>query len=256
MTAPRDRDADGAAPSDGARPRLVAALGRLEASDLDRVEPPADLWDRISSTVAAEREVASVDRGSPVAGGAGGVVEYRIDADDVVVSTGGGWASFAEANEAPELSDGADGRTLWSSIGDPDLRDLWRLVVTRVRDGAEPVVVPFRCDGPEARRWFEMTVTPERDGAVSFRSELTFEMPRPEVPALLRDAPRDETLPALEVCCWCADAHDGSEWRPVEVVLARRRLLEATPPRVVQGICGRCRSRMSELAGAVDAAGS
>lgn len=229
-------------PSDaGLDARLDGLLADLEERDFERAELPAGLWEGIAAAVAADAPVA--------AGGSGGIVEYAIDADDVVVSLGRGWAEFASANEARELAGDATGRTLWSQIGDAELRDLWRTAVDRVRSVGAPVTVPFRCDGPAARRWFEMTVTPLADGGVHFRSELTFEMARPEVPMLGRTTPRDATLDAVAVCSWCAEASDGGEWLPVEELLVRQRLLEAVPaPAVSYGICPDCTDRLAPAA--------
>lgn len=208
----------------------------------DDPELPADLWERIRSAVSAD---------SGTGGCPGSVVEYRIDADDVVIGVGADWFGFAEDNEAPELVAAPTGRSLWSSIGDASLRDLWREAVARVRSSGEEVTVPFRCDGPHVRRWFDMTVTPLDDGSVQFRSRSTFEMPRPEVVALRRDIDRDPDSALVEVCSWCGEGNDGGRWVPIEELLARARLLEQDPPPpVVHGICPRCVDRMAtQLAG-------
>lgn len=230
-------------PSDaGSDARLDGLLADLDPRDLERSEPPAALWDRIAAAVAADTRAAA-------AGGSGGIVEYAIDADDLVVTLGAGWAEFASANDAHELNGDAARRSLWSQIGDETLRDLWRSAVARVRAQGAPVTVPFRCDGPTARRWFQMTLSPLPDGGVHFRSELTFEMTRPAVPLLGRSTPRDATLGVIAVCSWCAEASDGGTWLAVEELLVRRRLLEEVPaPEVSYGICPACTERHAPAA--------
>lgn len=233
---------------DGTQPRLTDAIGRITAADRELVDPPADLWDRIAAAVAA-------GEAEPPAIGAGSVVEYRIDAWDRMVGVGEGWAAFAEHNEAPELVSGAEGSTLWDVMG-PELADLWRPVVDRVRAEQVELTVPFRCDGPDARRWYDMTVSPGPDGEVRFRSVLTMEMARPDLPALRR--PAELGVPpacaahdpaVVELCCWCAEARDGERWVAVEELLSRRRLLEVPlPPTVAHGICERCSLTMAEMA--------
>jgi hypothetical protein len=228
-------------PGEAAVPtRIDGLLGELDERDFDRVAAPAGLWEGIAAAIAA-------DDAAPV--GAGGVVEYAIDANDVVVSLGQGWAEFANANDAPELADGAKGRTLWDQIGDAALADLWRTTVALVRAQRAPLTVPFRCDGPSARRWFEMTLTPLTGGGVHFRSELTFEMARPDVPLLAVSTPRDTTRDVIAICSWCAEGDDGARWLAIEELLARRRLLEQVPaPGVSYGICPRCTDRHTPAA--------
>ena len=221
--------------------RVVGVLRGLADEPVETVAAPEDLWSRIEAAVGA---------GEPTDGsgaiGAGTVVEYRIDRDDVVVAVGADWVEFARENEAHELAAAPTGRTLWDAIGDESLRDLWRAAVAKVRSSATPITLPFRCDGPNARRWFEMTLTPLDDGAVSFRSELVFEMARPELPVLLRHVERNDDAGVVEICTWCASGNDGGVWRPVEELLARQRLLEADPPpAVAHGICPGCVEEMS-----------
>lgn len=223
--------------------RVVGILRGLVDVDVPPDAPPANLWDRISAAVAAEIDP---DPSTLRAGGPATVIEYRIDSNDVVVSVGADWDAFARQNEGDELADTPTGRTLWSTIGDDSLRDLWREAVGRVRSTGTPVTVPFRCDGPSARRWFEMTMTPLEHGAVGFRSRLVVEMPRPELAVLRREVPRDPDATGIEVCSWCNAANDRGEWRPVEEALANNRLLEQDPPPpVVHGLCPQCVDSMS-----------
>lgn len=234
---------DRAVELDGPPPRLYGLLAAVDDRDFERTDPPTDLWDRISAAVASE-PAHPVDDGGPT--GAGTVVEYAIDGDDVVVALGAGWAEFAERNEAPELLGTPSGRTLWSQIGDDELRDLWRTAVERVRTHGVSATVPFRCDGPTSRRWFEMTMSPLPHGGVHFRSTMTFEMTRPRVSMLERSAPRDEAAAAVAVCSCCAEGLHGERWVPVEELLTSLRLLEQVPaPTVSYGICPRCSTQMS-----------
>lgn len=234
---------DRAVEPDDLPPRLSGLLAAVDDRDFERTAPPIDLWDRISAAVTEEPS-RNADHGGPI--GAGTVVEYAIDAHDMVVTLGEGWSEFAAQNEAPELVGAPTGRTLWSQIGDPQLRDLWRTAVERVRAHEVSVSVPFRCDGPSSRRWFEMSLSPLPDGGVHFRSTMTFEMTRPRVPMLERSAPRDAAAPAVAVCSCCAEGLHGGTWVPVEELLSSLRLLEHAPsPAVSYGICPRCCTSMS-----------
>lgn len=216
--------------------RLARIAGALDHTDFELEAPPAGLWDRIAASIAAEPQDTRV--------GSGTVVEYAIDADDVVISVGADWSSFARGNAAPELDELAADRTLWSYIDEDEVRDLWRLLVDQVRAKQARARVPLRCDAPDMRRWFEMTVTPEPGDVVRFRSVLVFEEARPVV-ALLSDGSARDAARSIPVCSWCGDAHDGSGWHPVEEVVRSLRLLEEGLPRTSYGICPSCRDLMS-----------
>lgn len=222
--------------------RVESILAEIDAADTQLVQPPADLWTRIEAAAGA-RSPKEAPRRAP---GAPTVVEYRIDAADVVVEVGQGWAGFARDNDAAELAAVAPQRTLWSYFDDAETRELWRLVVEGVRTTGSGVEVPLRCDGPEARRWFELQITPGPDRGVRFRCVLAFEEARSSVPLLDVHATRDTDLPAVPLCSWCGRAEHGGEWLAVEDLVRSARLFErsALPP-VAHGICESCRSDMA-----------
>lgn len=174
------------------------------------------------------------------------VVEYFIDADDVLVAVDDGWAAFARDNDAPELAEPSSNRQLWSYIDDDEVTELWKLLVEQVRAKHAEAHIPFRCDAPAMRRWFEMTVTPCHNGVVRFRSLNTFEQPRPAIPLLDLHAERDPTTPPIPLCSWCGQVHDGTRWMDLEDLVQEHRLLErARVPTISHGSCPTCRDRMA-----------
>lgn len=213
--------------------RLLSVMSTIETGDFERFEPPADLWDRISASMASTR--------TP-----GMVVEYWIDADDIVSNFGDGWTEFAQNNDAPELIGALPDRTLWSYFDGDEVRGLWQALVGRVRAQHAEATVPLRCDAPDVRRWFEMTITPGDNDTVRFRSSLLFEEPRESVAFLDTHAERDTSATAIALCSCCGLVRDGAEWVGIDELLRSRRLLEATVvPPIAHGICGTCREVMS-----------
>ena len=102
-----------------------------------------------------------------------------------------------------------------------------------------------------------MTITPEDDGAVRFRSVMLFEEERPPVSLLDPDTARDERVAPIEVCNWCGRGRDDSAWIDIEVLVRDRRMLEDDAlPAVVNGICDDCREEMSADTLIGDAAGA
>lgn len=238
--------------------RVGLILSELDDADFDRVDPPAEIWERIEASIrmggtaspkVAPREVVT-----------GTVVEYWIDADDVVIDVGERWAEFARENGAPDLATRPSRRTLWSSFEGDEVRELWQLVVERARRLQARVEVPLRCDASDARRWFRMEITPEADGRVHFRCELVFEEARPPVALLDVHSERDVGLEPVALCSWCGQGRHGARWLDVEELVAAARLLERTAvPAISYGICGTCRDEMSAellVAGAADETGA
>jgi hypothetical protein len=219
------------------RDRLALIMSQVDGTDFERVEPPDALWGRIAASVAAESARAPT--------GSGTVVEYSINAHDVVIAVDEGWALFARDNDAPELVELDPARTLWSYFGSDEVRDLWRMLIQQVRAKQARALVPLRCDAPHMRRWLEMTITPAPNGVVHFRSLLLFEQPRPSVSLLDLHTERDNETPAVPVCSWCGKAHDGSQWHEVEELARDLRLLEDPLPAIIYGICPTCRELMS-----------
>ena len=123
--------------------RLLSVMSSVDAEDFERLEPPDDLGTGFGIGSSTRPRMSGM------------VVEYWIDADDVVFAAGDGWVEFARDNDAPELVDLASGRTLWSHFNSDEVRDVWRAVVARVRALHAEATVPLRCDGPDTRRWFE-----------------------------------------------------------------------------------------------------
>ncbi len=227
--------------------RIDALLRELDAEDLEFLEPPTSIWKAISATVDAERDAARIARTAPGLRHSDALtVAYRIDADDHVVSMGDGWSNFARDNGAPELAELTGTQTLWSFFSSDTSRSVWQMIIERVRNSGEAMQVPLRCDAPHARRWFEMTVSPEADGHVHFHSVLVFEELREPVAFLDAFVERDSTDDEIALCTWCAQAEYEGEWCEVEDVVRRARLLErSVMPPVVHGVCSACRDELS-----------
>jgi hypothetical protein len=229
--------------SGDATERVIRALEGIDAADLVLVEPPPSVWDGIEASIESGRGglPGSPSPESPVA-----VVEYSIDASDVLAEVGAGWVDVAIDHGAPELARPDENRELWESIEGDEMRELWQLVVGRVRSEQSEVRVPFRCDSARARRWFEMVIAPVADGGVRFRSVLVFEEARRPIALLDPTIERDHASAPIALCSWCGRGRSDGAWLDIERLVADARLLErdSLPP-VTPGICGSCREQMS-----------
>ncbi len=165
------------------------------------------------------------------------VVEYVIDADDLVLQTGADWAEVAVDNDAPELRE-IRGIDLFSAISDANLGELWRMILASVRRTQEGQTFDLRCDAPSLRRFIELDVRPDENGGVRFSSRETRVEVREPIPLLDRRAERNDSL--LLVCAWCARVQ-ATTWVPIEDAVARLMLFEQQLlPRISHGICPDC----------------
>lgn len=220
---------------------LRAALDDLDTADVEMHTPPPSIWNAIDASVASEAA-----RIAPARSATGGLIEYTIDEHDVVVAVGGEWAEFATDNGAADLVAPPTDRTLWSYFDQPEVAELWQMIVSHVRSHGAVSQLPFRCDAPQARRWFEMSVDRVPGGGVRFRSQLVFEEERAPVALLDAAAERDPDAEPVVVCAWCNRGNDEDQWIEIDKLLRARRMLErAAPPSVTWSICGACRDDMA-----------
>lgn len=171
-------------------------------------------------------------------------LNYRIDAEDRVIEVNQAWCDFAEDNDGEAvMPDKVIGRPLWDFVSGQGIAELYWQMVRRARAG-HPVAFAYRCDAPEWRRLFHMTVQAHADNTVEFRSELEREERRPMVRLLDCKQPRDERW--TRVCSWCQNvAVTDESWVPVEEAVARLNLLaDDTLPKLTHGICPKCQAGM------------
>lgn len=171
-------------------------------------------------------------------------IVYRVDAQDRIVSVNEQWSQFARSNHGElVMPEHVLGQDLLGSVSDPTVRELYRAILERVRRG--PVVrFDYRCDAPDWRRTFAMTVRLIEDGVVEFESTLLHEEARPTVALLSPGEKRNASF--LIVCSWCQRVKLSDQvWLPVEDAVTELRLLEAEQlPAISHGICRRCSETM------------
>lgn len=171
-------------------------------------------------------------------------LNYRIDAEDRVIGVNDAWGEFAAANDGGEvIAEKVIGRPLWDFVSGEGIAELYWQMIRRAREG-HAVEFTYRCDAPEWRRLFRMTVQSHAHGVVEFRSVLEWEEQRPKVQLLDCHQARDERW--TRVCSWCQNvAVSDDAWLPVEEAVARLELLATeTMPKLTHGICPACRAGM------------
>lgn len=169
-------------------------------------------------------------------------VVYRIDGEDRIAWVNPGWDRFAEENGAPELVALAiAGRSIWDFIKGEEVCYLHRSLLERVRHGRHLFDLPFRCDGPDARRFMLMDLWPLPERGVEYHCRLRLYQAREPVALFQPDIPREGE--PLRMCAWCRRVElVHSQWVEVEeAVDALELFLRARPPPIEHTICPRDR---------------
>ncbi len=164
---------------------------------------------------------------------------YRVDGGDRITFVDANWLAFGEQNgmRPPSLKP-VIGTSLWRHIADFSTRHLYQLLMTEVRKTSRPVTVPFRCDGPECRRFMELRIIGTSREDLEFRSRLVREEPRERVALLDADTPRSSDL--LLMCLWCKKVKT-SAWHEIEIAVSDFRLFEKEKlPMVSHVTCPAC----------------
>lgn len=174
---------------------------------------------------------------------------HGVDRTGRIISVNDEWVDFARENDAPELVRGlVVGRPLWEFIEDRETRHLSRFLLEKALGSGRTMTIPYRCDSPGVRRFFEMKIVPLDDGTVEFRSRCLKTEAREAQPLLERDAARGEGF--ITICSWCRRIRLGDEW--VEADEAVRRLdlfASASLPQLTHGLCASCDSLVRGNAG-------
>ncbi|MBA3949498.1 MAG: hypothetical protein H0X44_06065 [Acidobacteria bacterium] len=178
---------------------------------------------------------------------AGDRLIYRIDRGDVIASVNDDWGPFAQANQAPQLTD-VVGQSVWDHVADDTTRQVYRDLLARVRAGHE-VTFPYRCDAPALRRFMRMTMRPEPDRGVLFDSVVERTEARPPSP-LLEGPPAGSSGVIVRVCSWCKRVHVRETWQEIEVAVERLGLFAGGPaPSLTHGMCEDCYARIMQAGG-------
>lgn len=172
-------------------------------------------------------------------------VIYRIDLNDRFTFFNPTWVSFARDNDAQQLTpDSLTGRLLWDSIDGREVRQLYELILAKVRRLSRPATLPFRCDSPTVRRFMELKIVPATESELQFEALTLKVESRDPVTILNASVPRSDEV--LSICSSCKRILSaGNEWLDAEAAITRLGLFDGSPlPQLSHGICPLCRDRI------------
>jgi hypothetical protein len=176
---------------------------------------------------------------------------YRINQSNAIFFVNDAWLDFAQENQAFELnSDAVLSKSLWSFVSGLETQHLYGVMLDKVRTGQAPIKVPFRCDGPECRRYMELKIFPLPYKGLEFRSRILKIEPRDSVKVL--DMSVDRSSDFIRMCSWCKKVYTGEllGWVEVEKAMQILDLFSAVKlPHITHGMCPDCyESCLQELA--------
>lgn len=174
--------------------------------------------------------------------------EYAVDDQDIIQWVSVEWLKFARENDGFELKpDTVVGHLLWDFITGQEARHYYGLLFDKIRRERCSISMPFRCDGPECRRYMQLIMHPGEGGSLEFQSELVREEPRPSVALFDLCHPRNNDF--VTMCAWCKRVRVGpDQWLEVEAALEQMNLNETTRlPNISHGLCGDCRDSLENL---------
>ncbi|MFN6963441.1 MAG: PAS domain-containing protein [Pyrinomonadaceae bacterium] len=177
-------------------------------------------------------------------------VKYRIGKDDRLSFVNEAGRAFALENDAPELAGGdLVGRSLWDFIADPETREVYRMILARVRAG-RTVELDVRCDAPDVSRLLRLAIRRHDDDEIEFECSTLAVAPRPREASLIDRGARRARDWVVIVCSWCKRVQTPRTGQWVEIDDAVRDLgllAREVLPGLSHGICRSCRERVSEF---------
>lgn len=172
------------------------------------------------------------------------VFTYRVDAQNRILSANKDWFDFARENCAETLDPAAViDEPIQKFISNEETKHIFDVLLEKVRATGETLVVPYRCDSPECRRFMELELVPKPKDEVEFRSRIVRQEFRAPVRLLESVEHNDEFL---TMCGWCKKiALTEDCWVEVEEAIEALKLFAETRlPKISHSICPACKTAL------------
>ena len=168
--------------------------------------------------------------------------KYGVDRNDIVVGLSDNWQSFSEENGGGEgcYPRNIIGSSLWRHVREWETKQLYEIILQRVREHNHRATFPFRCDSPEKRRFLTLAVIPMDEASIAFESTILNTELREPVVLLNGGIKRSEEF--LRICSMCKRiAISATEWVEVEIAVQHLGLFQkVVMPQFTHGVCKSC----------------
>ena len=149
------------------------------------------------------------------------------------------WLAFAMENGVPSLTEASlRGSSLWQYISDASTQHLYHVILDRVRETGSPLTLPFRCDGPDRKRFMALNIRRTEESGLELRSILLREEATGPIGLLDAKAPRSGQM--LRMCSWCKKVETGDWIEPEQAVKRLNLFHEPVLPCIIHVTCPGC----------------
>jgi hypothetical protein len=171
---------------------------------------------------------------------------YRIDENDVIIFVDQDWLTFAQENNAQNLTaDRVIGTALWNYIEGAETRELYRELFSKLRKNNVMAIIPYRCDSPDMYRSLDLAICPLDDWTLELRSHVINIESREYNPLL--DASLHRSKEVYEICSFCKGVKfPNNVWSSLEHLLMRTNLDELIIPELSNVVCPACRGLVED----------
>ncbi|MCX7770323.1 MAG: hypothetical protein N2202_04480 [Proteobacteria bacterium] len=178
------------------------------------------------------------------------LIIYRINNDDIIYSIEGAWDKFALENDGlpDNKSTNILGNPLWRYIKDFETKHIYKLIIDHVRLLKKEITIPIMCDGPDTKRFLDLTIIPLDNGKIEFQSLIKKEVKRKPVSILKKIVKREGNF--LKMCSYCKTIKvDETTWMETAKAVKYLKIFnKPVLPHISHGICPDCYNNiMKEL---------
>ncbi len=171
------------------------------------------------------------------------LLEFSVDANNVIIAINGSWDEFADANDAPQLKkQHVVGKSLFDYISGNVTRQFVQKLLDIVRQKNTSACFDYRCDAPNLRRYLQMRLMANERGEVRISNYQLHTEPRVAPIFFIRSNQRDRHTRVR--CSICNLLKQAEQWVEAESLLKDKEPL--TVP-VIYGVCPQCQHQLKQL---------
>lgn len=167
--------------------------------------------------------------------------KWSIDHENKITEVNDSWLNFAKAAGVSLSRKNVIGHSLFEFIKDEDVKTIYKLFIDRVRQTKKAIVIPYRCDSPDLRRFMEMVIDPQNGEILFTGREVRTE--KKEAVSLFDSTKIKRSNKNITYCSNCLRINVNEEWLDVEKVIIVLELFNQKDlPKIISSICDDCQN--------------
>lgn len=171
------------------------------------------------------------------------LLEFSVDANNVIIAINGRWDEFADANDAPQLKkQHVVGKSLFDYISGNVTRQFVQNLLDIVRQKNTNICFDYRCDAPNLRRYLQMRLMANEHGEVRISNYQLHTEPRVVPVFFIRSNQRDRHTRVR--CSICNLLKQAEQWVEAESLQTDKKPLTLS---VIYGVCPSCQLQLQQL---------